>query len=116
MRVWLTAVLIMASVSAPAASADLSPLQTVERLHEAMFEANAATADAVLHADYHGVSQQEPLEHRHVHVAARAKAISDIAKLQPGEWQVRFLKTSVGFADTDNVLKGRGVDEVCPDR
>jgi hypothetical protein len=155
-RVWITGTLLAAPTLA--AADDLSPLQTVERLHKAMMEADAATVDAVLHAEYHGVSLQGPLYHRHVYVETRAKAISDIGKLQPKEWEVRFLKTStqidpngmahvwaryvfyykgaanhcgyesygllragadwkiVSFADTDNSLKGRTVDAVCPEQ
>ena len=149
--------LIVGSVATAAAAQELSPLQTVELLHKAMTAADAATAAALLHADYHGVSLQGPLEQRRVYVEARDKALSDIAALHAGDWKIRVLKTStqtdsngmahvwaryvfyykgapnhcgyesygllrdrgtwkiVSFADTDNALKGRSVDEVCPD-
>jgi hypothetical protein len=93
-----------------------------------------------------------------VSIETRDKAVSDIAALHPGDWEIRFLKTStqvdsngmahvwaryifylkgapnhcgyesygllrdrgtwkiVSFADTDNALKERSVDEVCPDQ
>jgi hypothetical protein len=155
-RIWLTGVLLTSPL--PAVCADLSPLQTVERLHKAMFEADAATAAAVLHAEYRGVSLQGPLDHRHVYTETRSKAVDDIAKLHRGEAEIRFLKTStlfdsngmahvwaryvfydqgvanhcgyesyglfraggdwkiISFADTDNHLQGRSVDEVCPEQ
>ena len=155
-RSWLTGALLTLPMSA--VCADLSPLQTIERLHEAMFEADAATAGALLHAAYHGVSLQGPPDHRHVYLETRSKAVSDIARLQPAEWQIRFLKTNsevdtngmahvwaryvfyykgvanhcgyesyglfradgdwkiISFGDTDNALKGRRVDDVCPDQ
>jgi hypothetical protein len=156
-RVWVTETLVTGSVSMAAAAQDLSPLQTVELLHKAMAQADAATAAALLHADYRGVSLQGALEHRHVYVETRDKAVGDIAALHAGDWQIRFLKTStlidsngmahvwaryvfyykgapnhcgyesyglfrdrgtwkiISFADTDNALKGRSVDEVCPE-
>jgi hypothetical protein len=156
-RVWWAETLIAGSVATAAAAQELSPLQTVERLHQAMTAADATTAAALLHADYHGVSLQGPLEQKRVYVEARDKAVSDIAALHAGDWKIRFLKTStqtdsngmahvwaryvfyykgvpnhcgyesygllrdrgtwkiVSFADTDNALKGRSVDEVCPD-
>jgi len=157
LRGWVAETLIVGSVATAAAAQELSPLQTVERLHKAMTEADATAAAALLHVDYHGVSLQGPVEQRHVYVEARDKAVSDIAALHAGEWQIRFLRTStqtdsngmahvwaryvfyykgapnhcgyesygllrdrgtwkiVSFADTDNALKGRSVDEVCPD-
>jgi hypothetical protein len=135
----------------------LSPLQTVERLHRAMFEADPVTIKALLHPEYHGISLQGPREHRHIYTESREKAVSDVAKLKPHDWEVRFLKTStqtdpngmahvwaryvlhfkgiashcgfesyglyrdnegwrvISFADTDNPLQGRSVDDVCPD-
>jgi len=71
--------LIVGSVATAAAAQELSPLQTVELLHKAMTAADAATAAALLHADYHGVSLQGPLEQRRVYVEARDKVLSDIA-------------------------------------
>ena len=156
-RVGVTETLVTGSLSMAAAAQDLSPLQTVELLHKAMAQADAATAAALLHADYRGVSLQGASEQRHVYVETRDKAVRDIAALHAGEWQIRFLKTStlidsngmahvwaryvfyykgapnhcgyesyglfhdrgtwqiISFADTDNVLKGRSVEEVCPE-
>lgn len=92
--VWATETLITGSLSMAAAAQDLSPLQTVELLHKAMAQADAATAAALLHADYRGVSLQSASEHRHVYVETRDKAVGDIAALHAGDWQIRFLKTS----------------------
>ena len=156
-RVWWAETLIVGSVATVAAAQELSPLQTVERLHEAMTASDATTAATLLHVDYHGVSLQGPLEERRVYAETRDKAVSDIAALHAGDWKIRFLETStqtdsngmahvwaryvfyykgapnhcgyesygllrdrgtwkiVSFADTDNALKGRSVDEVCPD-
>ena len=80
-----------------------------------MLEADAATAGTLLYAEYHGVSLQGPPQHRHVYVENRAKAIGDIAKLRPGEWEIRFLKASSQVDSNGIALKGRSVDEVCPD-
>jgi hypothetical protein len=93
-RAWWAETLIVGSVATAAAAQELSPLQTVERLHEAMTAADATTAAALLHADYHGVSLHGPLEQRRVYVEARDKALSDIAALHAGDWKIRFLKTS----------------------
>jgi hypothetical protein len=156
-RLWLTRSCVVATVATAVVAQDLSPLQTVELLHTAMTAADAATAAALLHDDYHGVSLQGPLQQRHVYLETRDKAVSDIAALHAGDWRIRFLKSStqidsngmahvwaryvfyfkgvpdhcghesygllrdrgawkiVSFADTDNALRGRGVDEVCPD-
>ena len=155
-RIRLAETLIVGWVATAAAAQQLTPLQTVELLHQTMTEADARTAAALLHDDYRGVSLQGPSEQRHVYVEARDKAVSDIAALHAREWQIRFLKTStqtdsngmahvwaryvfyykgapnhcgyesygllrdhgtwkiVSFADTDNALKGRSVNEVCP--
>jgi hypothetical protein len=155
---WLPGALVIAPVPMLAVAGDQSPLHTIERLHKAMAEADAATADTLLHADYHGVSLQGPPEHRHLYLETREKAVGDIARLQRGEWEIRLLKTStqidtngmahvwaryvfyykgtanhcgyesyglyrtgedwkiISFADTDNALKGRSVEEVCPDQ
>ena len=155
-RVWLTRCWVVGAIATAAAAQDLSPLQTVERLHKAMSDADATTAAALLHDDYHGLSLQGPLQQRHVYVEMRNKALSDIAALHAGDWQIRFLETNtqmdsngmahvwaryvfyfkgapdhcghesygllrdrgawkiVSFADTDNPLNGRSVDEVCP--
>ena len=157
LRVCWTGTLAMLSICLPAAAADLTPLQTVERLHKAMAEADASTAGSLLHVDYHGASLQGGSEPRHVYVESRKKAVQDIAALHAGDWQIRFLRTStqidshgmahvwgryvfyykgapdhcgfesyglfrdganwkiISFADTDNPLKGRSVDQVCPD-
>jgi len=152
----LLELMLITSAAAAAMGDDLSPLQTVERLHQAMAEADAATAAALLHEDYRGMSLQGATDKRHVYVESKGKAVHDVAALHKGEWQIRFLKTTtqidpngmahvwaryvfdlngvpnhcgyesygllrdgtawkiVSFADTDNALKGRGVDEVCP--
>jgi hypothetical protein len=136
---------------------DQSPLGAIERLHQAMRDADAKTVDLLLHANYQGLSLQGAKQSRHVFVDARDRAVSDIAKLKPGEWEVRFLSTAtrvdpnglahvwaryvflykgvldhcgfesyglfrtsegwkvISFADTDNPLKGKPVDEVCPE-
>jgi len=70
---------------------------------------------AVRTRSHHGVSLQGPPQHRHVYVENRAKAIGDIAKLRPGEWEIRFLKASSQVDSNGIALKGRSVDEVCPD-
>jgi hypothetical protein len=75
-----------------------SPLQTIERLHKAMRDADPATINALLHPKYHGLSLGGPPDHRRIYVDTRAKAIADIAKLKPGAWEIRFLRTS---AQTD---------------
>jgi hypothetical protein len=149
---------VLAAQTLPAAPSEHSPLQTVELLHRALRNADAATVDSLLHAEYHGVSLQGPREHRHIYVETRAKAISDVAALKPNEWDVRILRSStqvdpngmahvwaryvfyfkgtpnhcgiesytlyqgadgwkvVSFADTDNPLNGRSVDDVCRSR
>ena len=61
---------------------DASPLETIERLHRAMAEADATTAAALLHADYRGLSLQGVPAQRHVYVETREKAVHDIAALQ----------------------------------
>jgi hypothetical protein len=87
-RVWLAEMLIVAWVATAAAAQELLPVQTVVLLHKAMTEADARTAAALLHADYHGVSLQDPLEERHVYLEARDKAVSDIAALHAGDWRI----------------------------
>jgi hypothetical protein len=84
----------LAAQTPPAAPAERSPLQTVELLHKAHRDADAATVDSLLHAEYHGVSLQGPRDHRHIYVETRAKAISDVAALKPNEWDVRILSSS----------------------
>jgi hypothetical protein len=71
-----------------------SPLQTIERLHKAMRDADPATINALLHAEYHGLSLGGPPDHRRVYTDTRAKAIADIAKLKPGAWEIRLLRTT----------------------
>jgi hypothetical protein len=156
-QVGLAGTLVAIASSTPASAQDLSPLQTVERLHKAMADADATIAAALLHADYHGASLQGGSDTRHVYVESKDKAVRDIAELHAGDWQVRFLRTNtqidshgmahvwgryvfyykgaadhcgfesyglirdggnwkiISFADTDNALKGRSVDQVCPD-
>jgi hypothetical protein len=71
-----------------------SPLGAVERLHQAMRDADAKTVDRLLHANYQGLSLQGAKGSRHVFVETRDRAVGDIAKLKPGEWEVRFLSTA----------------------
>ena len=78
---------------APAAFAEMPPLETVERMHKALFDADPATMDALLHPDYHGLSLQGPLNHRSIYVETRQKAIDEVKEIKPGDWEVRFLKT-----------------------
>ncbi len=89
----MTGAAIVLAIAAGAA-ADPSPLATVERLHDALREANPAKADAVLHEQYHGVSLQGPLTNRHVFVETRSIAIDTLATLQPGSWDVRILSAA----------------------
>lgn len=147
--------ILLAPPTLPAASSERSPLQTVELLHKALRDADAAIVDSLLHPEYHGISLQGPPDHRRVYVETRAKAISDVAALKPNDWDVRILSSSmqidsngmahvwaryvfyfkgtpnhcgyesytlyqgtegwkvVSFADTDNPLEGRSVDDVC---
>src|SRR5215469_2379667 len=142
---------------AGAAFAEMSPLETVERMHKALFEADPATIDRLLHPDYHGLSLQGPLDHRTIFVESRKKAVDEVKGIKPGDWEVRFLKTEteidanglahvwakyvfyfkgkmdhcgyesyglfngangwkiISFADTDNMLAGKSVADVCPD-
>jgi hypothetical protein len=71
-----------------------SPLGAIERLHQAMRDADAKTVDLLLHPAYQGLSLQGAKGNRHVYVDTRDRAVSDIAKLEPGEWEVRFLGTA----------------------
>ena len=90
------AALIAAAITclpASAAFAEMSPLETVVRMHKALFEADPATMDALLHPDYHGLSLQGPLDHRSIYVESRRKAIDEVKHIKPGDWEVRFLKT-----------------------
>ena len=158
LRVCWAGALVMFSLPFPATAKDLTPLQTIERLHRAMAEADATTAAALPHVNYDGASLQGASDSRRVYVESRDKAVSDIAALHAGDWRIRFLRTTtqidsngmahvwgryvfyykdapdhcgfesyglfrdganwkiISFADTDNALKGRSVDEVCPDR
>ena len=95
-RVRLTETLIASSMVTAAAAEDLSPPHTVELLHKAMAEADATRAAALLHPDYRGVSLQ----------GAESYGLFR----DGGTWKI------VSFADTDNALKGRSADEVCPDQ
>lgn len=72
-----------------------SPLGAIERLHQAMRDADARTVDLLLHPNYQGLSLQGAKGNRHVFVETRDRAVSDIAKLVPGEWEVRFLSTAI---------------------
>jgi hypothetical protein len=80
--------------SIAAKPADESPLGAIEQLHQAMRDADAKTVDLLLHANYQGLSLQGEKGNRHVFVDARDSAVSDIAKLKPGEWEVRFLSSA----------------------
>ena len=71
-----------------------SPLQTIKLLHKALREGDSATVDSLLHPDYHGISLQGARDQRHIYIATREKAVSDVAGLKPGDWDVRFLSTS----------------------
>ena len=71
-----------------------SPLQTIKLLHKALREADSATVDSLLHPDYHGISLQGARDQRHIYIETREKAVSDVAGLKPGDWDVRFLSTS----------------------
>ena len=71
-----------------------SPLQTIKLLHKALREADSATVDSLLHSDYHGISLQGARDQRHIYIETREKAVSDVAGLKPGDWDVRFLSTS----------------------
>lgn len=84
----------LAPVKLPAAPPERSPVQTIELLHKALRDADPATVNSLLHPDYHGVSLQGPLDHRHIYVETREKAVCDVAGLKPGDWEVRFLSTS----------------------
>ena len=86
--------LILILASALAAPPDRSPLQTIELLHKALRDADPTTIDSLLHPDYHGISLQGPLEHRHIYIETREKAVSDVASLKPNEWDVRILSSS----------------------
>ena len=90
---FLTVLLI--SLTVVAALPTRSPLETVELLHKALRDADPKIVDSLLHPDYHGVSLQGSLDHRKIYVETRAKAISDVATLKPGDWDVRFLSTSI---------------------
>jgi hypothetical protein len=79
-------------VAVAAEGSDQSPLGTIERLHRAMRDADSKTVDLLLHPNYQGLSLQGTS--RHVFVDTRDRAVGDIAKLKPGEWEVRFLSTA----------------------
>lgn len=68
-----------------------SPLQTFELLHKALRDADAAVVRSLLHDEYRGISLQGPLDQRKIYVENREKAISDVAALKPGAWDVRIL-------------------------
>ena len=87
-------VFLLVPLATFSASPQHSPLQTIDLLHKALRNADAATVDSLLHDEYHGVSLQGTIDHRHIYVETRAKAISDVAGLKPGEWDVRILTAS----------------------
>jgi hypothetical protein len=76
------------------ASPQRSPLQTIELLHKAFRDADAAAVGLLLHEEYRGVSLQGAPDHRQIYVETQAKAISDVASLKPGAWDVRILTAS----------------------
>ena len=82
------------SVAVAAEVSDQSPLEVIERLHRAMRDADARTVGLLLHANYQGLSLQGAKGNRHVFIDTRDRAVGDIAKLKPGEWEVRFLSTA----------------------
>lgn len=86
--------ILLAPLTLPAAPSERSPLQTVELLHKALRDADAAAVDSLLHAEYHGVSLQGQRDHRNIYVETRTKAISDVASLKPNDWDVRMLSAS----------------------
>lgn len=104
--VWVTETLVTGSLSMAATAQDLSPLQTVELLHKAMAQADAATAAALLHADYRGVSLQGASEQRHVYVETRDKAVRDIAALHAGDWQIASSRRAPGSIQTEWLMSG----------
>jgi hypothetical protein len=71
-----------------------SPLQTIELLHKAFRDADAVAVDSLLHEAYHGISLGGSPDHRQIYVETRAKAVSDVAALKPGSWDVRILSAS----------------------
>jgi hypothetical protein len=71
-----------------------SPLQTVELLHKALRDADSTVVGSLLHEEYRGVSLQGPLDRRRIYIETRSKAISDVAALKPGAWDVRILSAS----------------------
>jgi hypothetical protein len=85
---------VPALVTALVAESQRSPLETIEQLHTAFRNGDAKTVASLLHSEYHGVSLQGAPDHRHIYTEARAKAISDVAGLQPGDWDVRIMSSS----------------------
>ncbi len=71
-----------------------SPLQTIELLHKAFRDTDAVAVDSLLHEEYRGISLGGSSRHRQIHAETRAKAISDVAALKPGSWEVRILSAS----------------------
>lgn len=68
-----------------------SPLQTIELLHKGLRDADAGVVRSLLHDEYRGISLQGPFDQRKIYVENREKAISDVAALKPGAWDVRIL-------------------------
>jgi hypothetical protein len=99
----------------------LSPLQTVQTMHDALREADRAKAESVLHAEYRGVSLQGPVTDKHVFVETRRRAVETVAALHHCGYESYVLfRTArgweiVAFADTDTPLRGRSRAAVCPD-
>jgi hypothetical protein len=85
---------LLALLNAASAPPRNSPLHTVGLLHKALRDADAAALGSLLHQDYRGISLQGSPDHRRIYVETRAKAISDVAALKPGAWNVRILSAS----------------------
>lgn len=72
-----------------------TPLQTVQRMHDALREADVAKAESVLDEHYAGLSLNGPLDTRDVFVETRDKALSTLRTLKPGSWDVHILDSNV---------------------
>src|SRR5262249_31475890 len=89
--------LVTALTAAPAtriAAADDSPRATVAALHQALRQADPAAAETLLHAQDRGASLRGGAAPPHVFVETRERALEDIARLKPGEWDVRILQAT----------------------
>jgi hypothetical protein len=91
---------LLVPITVLSAEPQRSPIETIELLHTALRNADPKSVGSLLHEEYHGVSLQGAPDHRHIYVETRAKAISDVAGLQPGEWDVRILSSSTQIDPT----------------